>query len=588
MNRRELFGAGAALISGAGVAAPARPVGAVVPWTTYLAQDMRTNGQVLGPRYGPNLIETESTRQRCVKLAASGDYVEFVATAPADAMVVRYSLADHPDGGGISSTLELSRNGRPVRDIAVTSKYAWVYGPYPFVNAPRAGRPRRFYDEVRLAGIAIARGDVVRLRKADDAAPWCVVDLVDLELLAPAAAAPANALSPLDFGAGGQGRTDDTAALRACIAEAARRGLGVFAPPGTYRLTGEIALPSGMALRGAGMWRTTFIGDADLYARPDRRVRFTLAGRNIRLADFAIVGNLTYRDDAEANDGVIGVHAADCTVSGIWVEHTKVGLWFYGCANMVVEGCRFRNTMADGVNLCTHTADCLVENCTARNTGDDAFAIWPAAFDHGHVQTSPPPGRNVIRRCTAELPYLANGGAIYGGADNRIEDCRFSDISAGSGLLISSTFPTADEAWKIDYGFSGVTVARRCRLERCGGFDHDWAWRGAVQICVDKRDISGVSLSGLDIRDSLSDGLSVVGPAAATGPDAHKHPAARTARSTLTRARLDRVDIRGVGLGAPGSHDLLVRADTRGALAITRSAIGDIADQSPDFSILRG
>jgi hypothetical protein len=594
LNRRQMFGAGVALIPGACASISTRTappgsasIGADLPWETYLAQDMRTNGAVLGPRYEPHRVETESTRQRCVKLTSRGDYVEFVAKAAANAMVIRYSLPDDPNGGGTGSSLGLYRNGAFVRDIAITSKYAWAYGAYPFTRTPGAGRPRRFYDDVRLKGIAIARGDVIRLQKADDASAHCIIDLVDLENVAPASAAPANLLSLTDFGAGGGGGTDDTPALRQCIAEAARRGMGVWAPPGTYRLTGEVGLPSGMTLRGAGMWHTTFIGDEELYARPDRRVRFALTGRNIRLADFAIVGNLNYRNDAEPNDGVIGIRASDCAIANIWVEHTKVGMWFYGCSNLVVDRCRLRNTMADGINLCTHTSDSIVQNCTARNTGDDCFAIWPAAFDHGHVQTTPPPGRNVIRRCTAQLPYLANGAAIYGGANNRVEDCLISDIAAGCGILISSTFPTADATYRIDYNFSGVTMARNCRLDRCGGFDHVWAWRGAIQICADRRDIPGVSLSQMDVRHSLSDGLSIVGPGAKLGPDARKAPPAGPAPGRLTQARLDQVDIHGVGLAVPGRHDLWVEEDARGSLSMTRSAIADIANQSPNFSILR-
>lgn len=595
MNRRDVFGAGATLIWGAGVAGPAaahgsiapnpRPAGADRAWTTYLAQDMRTNGEVLGPGYAPHLVEVESSRQKCVRLASGGQYVEFTVAAPANGMVVRYSLPDAPDGGGITSSLKLYRNGAFVQDIAITSKYAWVYGPYPFTQTPGSGRPRRFYDDVRLKGIDSALGDVIRLQKADDAAAWCVIDLVDLEQIAAPPPAPAGLLSPMDFGAEGKGESDDTAALKQCIAEAARRGVGVWTPPGTYRVTGEIAVPSGLSFRGAGMWHTLFVGDPELYAQPARRVSFTLGGQNTRLSDFAIIGHLTYRNDAEANDGVVGYHACGCTISNIWVEHTKVGIWFYGCANMAVDGCRLRNTMADGINLCTHTMDCVVQNCTTRNTGDDGFAIWPGAFDHSHVQTSPAPGRNVIRRCTAELPYLANGGAIYGGADNRIEDCLFADVAAGSGLLISTTFPTSDKAYKIDYNFSGVTVVRDCALVRCGGFDHEWTWRGAVQICVDQRDISGLSLSRIDIRDSLSDGFSIVGPAAKTGPDARIGPDAKAPLSLLSHVRLDRVDIRTVGLGVAGRHALWVEADVHGSLTIAHSKIAGIANRSPNFSI---
>ena len=108
---------------------------------------MRTNGEILGPRYAPYLVETESSAQRCVRLASSSGHLEFVVRARANAMVVRYSLPDASDGGGIASHLKLFRNGVFVTDIAISSKYAWLYGAYPFTNTPSAGRPRRFYDD---------------------------------------------------------------------------------------------------------------------------------------------------------------------------------------------------------------------------------------------------------------------------------------------------------------------------------------------------------------------------------------------------------------------------------------------------------
>jgi hypothetical protein len=54
-------------------------VGADMPWTTYEAEGMKTTGVVLGPKYDPNLVETESSGQKCVKLVGAGEYVEFTA-----------------------------------------------------------------------------------------------------------------------------------------------------------------------------------------------------------------------------------------------------------------------------------------------------------------------------------------------------------------------------------------------------------------------------------------------------------------------------------------------------------------------------
>src|SRR4051812_8646725 len=93
--------------------------GADIPWTTYLAAEMKTNGTVLGPKYGPFLVEMESSRQRCVKLGSAGEYVEFTVAMSANAMVVRYCLPDSEDGKGIDSTLSLYRNGKLLREVPV-------------------------------------------------------------------------------------------------------------------------------------------------------------------------------------------------------------------------------------------------------------------------------------------------------------------------------------------------------------------------------------------------------------------------------------------------------------------------------------
>ena len=549
-------------------------IGADMPWTTYEAEDMKTSGTVLGPKYGPSLVEMESSHQKCVKLGAAGEYVEFVAQAPANAVVVRYSLPDSPAGGGINSTISLYQNGKLVKNLPLTSHYSWLYGNYPFSNRPSEAKTRNFYDEVRLKGLMIAKGDVLRLQKTYGD-PHCIVDLVDLEDVAPPLAAPANSLSVTDFGAGGTGETDDTEALRACIGEAKKQGKIVWVPAGVYKLTGDILLSSNVTVQGAGMWHTTFLGDAELYNQADKRVRFKLTGGNIRLADFAITGKLNYRNDNEPNDGVVGARCENSTLSRIWVEHTKVGMWIYNGTKLVVDGCRFRDMLADGINLCVDTRDSVVQNTTTRGTGDDCFAIWPAPSDQGFIQQATAPGNNVFRHCTGQLPFLANGGAIYGGADNRIEDCLFTDISPGCGILISSTFPVSDEGMKVDNNFSGTTLVKNCDLIRCGGYDHSWAWRAAVQLCLDRKSISGVTISNVNIKDSMSDGLSIVAPGSGKG------------QGTLSNARLENVNIPNFGIGANGRHGLWVRNDAMGSLTIINSQIVETQNSSTNFNIIK-
>jgi len=447
-------------------------IGADIPWSSYPAANMTTTGTVLGPRYAPFLVETESSSQKCVKLTAAGAYVEFTVAQPANTMVIRYSLPDSEDGRGVDSKLSIYRNGALLGTVPITSKYSWLYGAYPFTNDPKEGKPRNFYDEVRLKGLTLAKGDVIRVQKPANDVAYCIIDVVDLEDVAPPLQRPSNSLSVIDFGAAGNGVTDDTEALRKCVAEASKQKKLAWISAGDYKLTGDIIVPSGVTIQGAGMWHTTFVGDDSVYHRPDRRLRFKLTGTNSKLADFALMGKLNYRNDGEQNDGIFGAHAKNCTVSRLWIEHTKVGMWFYVCDQMVVESCRFRNTLADGINLCVDVRNSVIENCTARNTGDDCFAVWPTASDQGFTQEAPAPGNNVIRHCTGQTPFLANGASLYGGASNQIQDCSFSDIATGCGILLSTTFPTSDETLKIDNNFSGTTVVRNCELIRCGGFDH--------------------------------------------------------------------------------------------------------------------
>ena len=87
--------------------------GANIPWITYEAERMKTNGTVMGPKYDPYRVETESSGQECVKLDSKGKYVEFTPSAKANSsVVIRFSLPDSKDGNGTKfKHLALYKNG---------------------------------------------------------------------------------------------------------------------------------------------------------------------------------------------------------------------------------------------------------------------------------------------------------------------------------------------------------------------------------------------------------------------------------------------------------------------------------------------
>ncbi len=488
--------------------------GANVPWTTYEAENMTTsNGAaIIGPpaqisSINATLTDTipmEASGGQAVELTGTGQYAELTAQAPANSIVVRYCVPDTATGGGTNYTISLYTNGIFAQKLPVTSQYSWLYGSYgngvpAWTNYPAVGQPRNFFDEVRLNGLTINAGDTVRIQEnADDAAAFYVIDLVDLEnVAAPLTNAPANSLcitnSP--YNADPTGVNDSSAGVQQCILDASAARMTVWMPAGNYVITQFIGLPSNTTIQGAGMWYTTLLGNASLYnTSSSKRVAIYGAGSNIHVSDFAIVGKLNYRNDNEPNDGLGGAYGTGSTISRVWVEHTKTGAWITGSSGLVVSDCRFRDTIADGINLQSGMQGTIVTNCTTRDTGDDCFAIWPNSGSTGF---------NVFTHCTGQLPFLANGGAIYGAASNMIEDCAFTDIPYGCGIYIAGAFPVS-----ANNAFSGTTVAQRCDLTRCGGRDpNGWSWRAALTIVPGTgstfQNVTNVNINHINITNSL-------------------------------------------------------------------------------------
>jgi Pectate lyase superfamily protein/Divergent InlB B-repeat domain len=524
--------------------------GATVPWTTYEAENMTiSGGKILGPDYGHNTVASESSGRECVQLNGTGQYIQFTAQAAANSIVVRYSVPDTSNGAGANYTISLYTNGVFVEKLPMTSVYSWRYGSYQFTNNPSAGSPRNFYDEVRTNNLNINPGDVVRLQvNSTDIATNYDIDLVDLENLAPALSPPAGYVSVVtQWGADPTGVSDSTSAFQTAAQQTTYPHIWI--PPGTYLIQGTISIASNHTFQGAGMWYTTLIGNPTIYnTTPASRVIISGQGSNINLADFSVNGFLNHRGDLEANDGLVGSYSTGSSISRIWVEHTKVGGWIQNSQGLVVNGCRFRDTIADGINLNIAMQNTTVTNCTTRGTGDDSFAVWPTS-------SAGTCSGNVITFCTAQSPCFANGGAIYGGANNQIENCQFFDTTYGSGVLISTTFGVGANT------FSPTTVVQNCDIVRCGGYDPNYQWRGALEFCEDLNaggtsgnNINGVNLNNLNITDSASWGMTI-----------------RGSTTSLKNAIASAVSIPNSGQGFIGVVGLTALSGALGSLTVSNS-----------------
>src|SRR5260370_10912604 len=369
------------------------------------------------------------------------------------------------------------------------------------------------------------------------------------------------------YNAAGDGVTDDSAAIDNCIKDAITQHKKVWIPAGNYLVTPDITstIPGDLGLhdvtiQGAGMWYTNLVGDPNLYTDQSRRVRVIGGRRNVHLAEFAIQGKLNYRSDPEENDGIFGGYGTGSTIERIWVEHTKVGCWPSNSDGLVIRECRMRDLIADGYNLNVGIRNTLIQNCPARGTGDDSFAIWPTTPQI--TQAIPPtqvysPGYNTIDHCTGELNFVASGGAIYGAPGNKITNCLFRDISVGCGVLISGLFGEG-----TNY-FSGTTTVANCDLIRTGGYDSNTpGWWAGLRLAMNSAGITnaglpGLTVSNVNIEDSLAYGVAI------------------EASQPLDNAILNNVHIGNFGLAQPGFHAVWANPQAVGSMTLTNSTISE-------------
>ncbi|WP_330235021.1 discoidin domain-containing protein [Streptomyces sp. NBC_00566] len=411
-RRLPAVGAVVALAAGMMVAvAPAAhaAAGATLPFTSVEAESATTTGSRIGPDHTQATLASEASGRQAVRLN-SGQRVEFTVPRAANAVNVSYSVPD-----GQSGSLAVYVNGtRIAKTLPVTSKYSyidtsWIAG----------AKNHHFYDNARLLlGQNVQAGDKIAF---ESTGTQVTVDVADFEQAAAAATQPAGSVSVVSKGADPSGGGDSTQAFRDAIAAA--QGGTVWIPPGEYRITSSLSGVQNVTLRGAGHWYSV--------VRASRFIDQSNSSGGVHLKDFAVIGEVTERVDSSPDNFVNGSLGPNSSVSGMWLQHLKVGLWLTGNNdNLVVENNRVLDTTADGLNLNGNARGVRVSNNFLRNQGDDSLAMWSLYA---------PDSNSSFENNTISQPNLANGIAVYGGTDISVKNNLVSDTNAlGSGIAISN------------------------------------------------------------------------------------------------------------------------------------------------------
>jgi hypothetical protein len=503
----------AALITGAGLAgaasadaAPAWPPGhspvvptsdrgrgAPVPFTEYSAVGSNTNGTVIGPSYNLYTLPAEAVGRTAVTLSGAGQYVDFTLARPANAVDLRYSVPDSADGTGLTTPLKVYVNGQARPNLTLTSKYTWFYGSYPFTNNPADLHGHHMYDDVRtLLGRTLPAGTHVRFQIASPSVP-VTIDVADFEQVTPPAPQPRGSLSVLSFGADPTGKADSTTAMQNAINAGSAQHRAVYMPPGDYTVTAHLMV-NNVTLTGAGEWYTVLHGnDVGVYGNLPPN-----PSTHVHLSNFAIFGEVTERVDSADVNGIGGA-LADSTISNVWIQHTKVGMWLTGpFDSLKISNVRIQDTTADGINFDGGITNSSVTNTYIRNTGDDGLALWSSGAADSN---------DSFTHDTVVLPILANNFAIYGGHDNSItSDYGTDTITQGGGIQVGNRFSAVP--------LSGTTTIAGNTLVRAGTLDPNWRFGvGAIWFYAsDGEDMTGtINVDHNTILDSPYDAFGFVG-----------------------------------------------------------------------------
>ncbi|GFZ32247.1 hypothetical protein CSC2_27730 [Clostridium zeae] len=542
--------------------------GAQIPWIEYEAENGVTNGTVVGPNRNVGDLAGEASGRKAVKLVGQGKYVEWTTTKQANSIVVRNCIPDSTTGGGTNATISLYVNGSFRQKINLTSKNSWLYGDEGQPNNnPSSGTPRRIYDEAQALTGDIPQGAKVRLQvDSGDTAAYYGIDFIDLEQVAPKTK-PAGYLSIADYGAVAGSTQDCSNAIVQCMnAVAQGKGTGVWIPEGTFYQTNKIIAQSNITIQGAGMWYSK------LYCPSTEQtdwgnLGFNLNGaNNFKVYDLALFGEGTIRDTG--GKAFCNTPGTGAEFGNIWIEHANCGFWC-GSPNTAsgihIYGWRIRDTFADGINLCNSTNNSTVENCTARTTGDDSFAIWSATD-----MSSAPCQNNIIKHCSVQLTWRANAYAIYGGANNTIEDCTAADTLTYAGVNISSCFKPVP--------FSGTTTVQRVTLTRCGGAFWGGIQFGALWIYAVDSPLNGININNIDINDSTYAGL-------VFQSETYNYPNP----APINNATLSNIKING-----SGTDGIWVKAGTKGSATLSNVSVASSAgsplknDATGTFTLSKG
>lgn len=499
------------------------PGGALVPFVTYEAEAAtKSAGVTTTALTSANLVSTgtsdvpmvEASGRAYASLTASGQSLTFNVVKAANTIVVRHRVpyvSPYNTKAGPGASLHLYVNSeaspRTIAQVVLTATGEALTGNnYLALSSYHNQTNKAYWEETRawIGGASLNPGDTVKLKvDAGDAGIPYDIDCIDLELVGAALAQPANTLSVLTYGALGNGVNDDKAAIQSCINAAQTMGKNVWIPPGMFNISGQLTLPGGVKVFGAGMWYSEIYGTVVSSTCPG----FALNNTGSEVHDLYIDSAVS---TSRANSGgkFSGATPNFWVIENVWMTHSSLFCWMDSANNGLVKGCRVRFTYADGIHLDTRCATNTIVNCHVRGAGDDGIAVLSDT-----KYTNGPSHDNIVIYNTVIANWFGGNLDLAGGFNNLIAYNYFADSGMSGSLIINmpAAFPM--------YNTTGARIEGNTIVR--GGGNTGGQKRGAIWLLAGTGSptnspiITGVTFNGNYLTNSLWRGVhygNVTGP----------------------------------------------------------------------------
>lgn len=320
-----------------------------------------------------------------------------------------------------------------------------------------------------------------------------------------------------DYGATGDGSTNDKTAIQAAIDAANSAGGGlVFVPEGTYIIDNDIEVKSNVIMQGTGVG-SLIKGDGT--ASP---FEFKIIGDNSGLRDIKVLGTSDVDDSKgikrvyivdSAETGAVGAGPTNVFVDNVVVEKTSFnGIAIYGSTDVTVTNCTIKQCKSHGIP-CVGTVNVFVSNARISQTTTGSLGGGNYAFDISTDNDQTVFENILIDNCEAgfKINNTTNENTsvktvkILGGANSNYTPvfCRgiksyISDIYIDSHP--QSTAAGQNEVFRIETGSSMIIDGVKIKGVNDSGIEGIQIYSSASNIQMKNLAVDAVLSTALQIR----------------------------------------------------------------------------------------